>query len=177
MASSECDHDNGPNDGSAASISDLLAPGSVRLELRARGRDEAIRELLRLLERAGGVPDHEEAFRAVMDREALVSTGVGRNVALPHALVVGLTEVQIALGMSSIGVDFAAPDGMPAHVVFLLLFPAQDTTRRIKILAQLSRLLRQKELLQRLMTAHSSDNALAVLREAERALEQGDEDE
>jgi mannitol/fructose-specific phosphotransferase system IIA component (Ntr-type) len=90
-------------------------------------------------------------------------------------LLPGLTEVQIALGMSSIGVDFAAPDGLPAHIVFLLLFPVEETTMRVQILAQLSRLLRQKGLLRQLMEAHSSDNALTVLREAERALGHRDE--
>jgi mannitol/fructose-specific phosphotransferase system IIA component (Ntr-type) len=175
MGSSGCDRANDLNNGSAMSISDLLLPSSIRLELKARDRDDAIRELLRLLGRSGCLRDHDEAFRAVLEREALVPTGVGRNIALPHALLPGLTEVQIALGMSSIGVDFAAPDGLPAHIVFLLLFPVEETTMRVQILAQLSRLLRQKGLLRQLMEAHSSDNALTVLREAERALGHRDE--
>jgi mannitol/fructose-specific phosphotransferase system IIA component (Ntr-type) len=75
----------------------------------------------------------------VLERERTAPTGLGDEVAIPHASVEGLTKPILALGVAPDGIDFDAPDGRPARLVFLLLMPPKAYDREVHILASIAR--------------------------------------
>jgi Kef-type K+ transport system membrane component KefB/mannitol/fructose-specific phosphotransferase system IIA component (Ntr-type) len=81
----------------------------------------------------------EPALIAVLEREMVAPTGLGDEVAIPHAAVEGLTRPVVALGLSQDGIDFDAPDGRTARIVFLLLLPPKAYEREVRVLAGLAR--------------------------------------
>ena len=81
----------------------------------------------------------EPALIAVLEREMVAPTGLGDEVAIPHAAVEGLTRPVVALGLSHEGIDFDAPDGRAARIVFLLLLPPKAYEREVRVLASLAR--------------------------------------
>jgi Kef-type K+ transport system membrane component KefB/mannitol/fructose-specific phosphotransferase system IIA component (Ntr-type) len=117
----------------------LLTPGSFLPHLKAATRAEAIRELAQPAAAAAGL-DPATVAQAVAARERIMSTGIGSEVAVPHARFDALTKPVLVLGHSAAGVDFDAPDGAPARLVFLLLTPREDTAAQIQIMGQIARL-------------------------------------
>lgn len=153
-------------------ITDCLSAGSIRLELKATDRDGAIRELLYQIRDDLTEYSAEDLLTAVLERENKMPTGVGKGVALPHALIPGLNRVYVAVGFSRAGIDFQSPDGEPATMAVLMLFPEEAHERRIRLLAQLSRLLRVEDLRIDLGSAASPGDVVSILKTAERGLDE-----
>jgi len=116
----------------------LLRRGAFVSELHAQTPGEAIEELVRAL--GSLLTGRKRSARdAVLQRELLDSTGVGDEVAIPHAALEGLTRPLLALGRAPKGIDFGAHDGRPARLVFLLLIPPRDNAEEVRILASIAR--------------------------------------
>lgn len=151
-------------------LTDLLAPEAVVLPLRAREKEALIRELVSVLVREAGVTEHlEEVTRSVLEREAVLSTGIGGGVALPHGKSATLDALHVAAGTSPEGVDFAALDGRPVHIVFLLVGPEDDPGAHVRVLSRLGRLLGRAEVRRALLTSRTAPEFVSRLREAEAA--------
>jgi mannitol/fructose-specific phosphotransferase system IIA component (Ntr-type) len=115
----------------------LLRRGAFVSELHARTPPDAIAELVRAL--GSLLTGHKRFARdAVLERELLAATGVGDEVAIPHAAVEGVVRPLLALGRSPAGIDFDAPDGKPARFVFLLLIPPSAYEEEARILASIA---------------------------------------
>ena len=82
-------------------------------------------------------------------------TGIGHGVALPHARLEALTEPVVVIGVSDAGVDFDAPDGEPAHVIFLILTPQRDAGAQLEISADVGRLFSRPDMLERVLRTRS----------------------
>lgn len=143
-------------------IGDLLRPELITLELKAAAKAEVIRELAALMAAAGFLDDVEAYIAAVMEREAIGSTGVGMGVAIPHGKVKAVRAACVAFGKSTPGVDFGGPDG-PAHLIFLIAVPENADNHHLKILAKLSRMLIHEEVRAKLAQATSEEEVLAAL--------------
>ncbi|HEX8792515.1 MAG TPA: cation:proton antiporter [Polyangiaceae bacterium] len=142
----------------------LLRRGAWVERLRATTPAEAIEELAASL--SAQLEDKEtRAARAVLDREATASTGLGDEVAVPHAVIAGLAKPLMALGFSPDGIDFNAPDGQPARVVFLLLMPPRAHDQEVRILAQIARAVIEPAARARLLQAKSLNEVLALVSE------------
>lgn len=101
----------------------------------------------------------------MLERELVAPTGLGDEVAIPHAAVPGLQRPVVALGLSKRGVDFDAPDGRSAKIVFLLLLPPQTYEREVHVLAALARSVFDEPARDALLAAKSSDDAVRCLDE------------
>ncbi len=124
---------NGVDDAAA-----LVRAGAFVPSLVASTSARAIEELGHALR--GAIGDLvEPALIAVLEREMVAATGLGDEVAIPHAAVEGLARPVVALGLSSDGIDFDAPDGRTARIVFLLLLPPKSYEREVRVLASLAR--------------------------------------
>lgn len=152
-------------------IQDLLSTDLICMNLRASTKDEVIRELAGVLDRAGKLNSLEEYIAAVYEREALGSTGVGLGVAIPHGKSAAVREPAVAFGKSAEGVDFQSVDGTPAHLVFMIAVPDSADNEHLRILATLSRMLIHEEFRKALMEAGSPEEILRVIqaKETERA--------
>lgn len=149
-------------------LSDFLVEEALVEELAAEEKDGAIRELVLSLCEAGaiGQPDVEGVIEALMRREQLGSTGIGRGVAVPHACHPALEDLVGVFGHSSKGVEFAALDGEPVHAIFLLLSPASPAGLHLGALALISRLLRNESYCRLLRSTQGRDELTELLRDA-----------
>ncbi len=148
-------------------VSDYIRDDLVLLDLKAKDKAEAIRRLIDLLEQKGVVRDADDFFREVMEREKLGSTAVGHGVALPHARTEKLDDIVVAMGRCKEGIDFGADDGQPVHLIFLIGTPLKEVNRYLKLLAGLSRLLRQAEVREALMSAQKPTEVREALMDAQ----------
>jgi Kef-type K+ transport system membrane component KefB/mannitol/fructose-specific phosphotransferase system IIA component (Ntr-type) len=140
----------------------LLRRGAFVSELHATTPSEAIGELVRAL---GSLLTGKKrrARDAVLERELVAATGLGDEVAIPHAAVEGLDRPLLALGRAPQGIDFDAPDGRPARIVFLLLIPPKAYEEEVRILASIARATFDARAREELAAASGIDEVTRVL--------------
>ena len=141
---------------------ELVRAGAFVPKLAAVNPAKAIEELGQALRGVIGELV-EPALIAVLERELIASTGLGDDVAIPHAAVEGLKDPVLALGLSSDGIDFDAPDGRPARIVFLLLIPPKAYEREVRVLASLVRSVFDQEARSKLLRTTTAEEAIACL--------------
>ncbi len=134
-------------------LKNILDASWVVPNLAATRKAPALDELARTLcSRCQEVPvSHEAVLAALMEREAMGSTGVGDGVAIPHAKIVGLPRLVACFGRAIGAVDFDAIDQQPVRLIFVLLIPQSSEGSHLKALARISRLLKRPALRSRLL--------------------------
>lgn len=130
--------------------------------LRATERFAAIRELAHVASGALGLSP-ERVGEAVCAREHIAPTGLGNRIAVPHARLEGLTRPVVAVGVSETGIDFDAPDGDAAQLIFLIVTPLHDSASQIEILADIARTFRKPETRQQAIRTPSYTEFCALL--------------
>ena len=150
-------------------LTDLLSPERIRIPLQSRSKDELLEELVELITRENRVDDPGDVLRAVREREAVLSTGIGNGVAIPHGKSPAVPELRMAAGLTAEPVDFDALDGQPVRLFFMLVGPESAAGPHIKALSRISRLVRKESVRQRLVSARDAEDFYRALREAEGA--------
>jgi Kef-type K+ transport system membrane component KefB/mannitol/fructose-specific phosphotransferase system IIA component (Ntr-type) len=147
------------------SFRDLLSAKSFIKAMEAPDRRSAINELAASLSPGDGEKEKAlalEIAEAAWARELVSATGLPHQVAIPHARVPGLAKPMVALGFSPHGVDFDAPDGRPAKVVFLIATPKEDKGAQLEVLASIGKTFREPAIVADLLCAASFTEALAL---------------
>lgn len=142
---------------------DYLAEDFILPELHSRTKPEVLLELIQPL--AGRWPDFdlELAKKVLLERERLGSTGIGDKVAIPHGKMDNLENVLVVVGRSSQGVEFDALDKKPCHIFFLVLAPEEVAGLHLRILAHVSRLLKDESFRQAFMQAEEEKGLWELL--------------
>ncbi len=131
-------------------ISDYLDEHLV-LALDVSTRDEALGVLVDALAMFGKLDDRQAFFSAILDREKIVSTGVGMGIAIPHAKLPSFTGFFIAIGIHRQGIEWDALDGGPVRLIFMIGGPDDKQTEYLRILSSLTSTLRDEELRKKLL--------------------------
>jgi mannitol/fructose-specific phosphotransferase system IIA component (Ntr-type) len=150
-----------------ARLADFLNSKAFLPLLQGRTRDEVIHELSATLATVTGL-SRELIAGKVLAREKTMATGIGRKVAIPHARMDGLSSPAIAIGYSKDGIDFDAPDGLPARVILLVLTPKEEFQRQLQILAEVGKLFRSERAVERVLRTQSFVELLALLKSEEK---------
>jgi len=146
-------------------ITDYLTPELVVDELPPAAKDEVLKILSdRVAEVVSGL-SAETVLAVLKEREALGSTGIGGGIAIPHGKLAELKDIVILFARSREGVDFAAVDGQPVQLFFLLLAPESAAGTHLKILARISRMLKNQEFREKLLAAPGAAELHALIRE------------
>jgi mannitol/fructose-specific phosphotransferase system IIA component (Ntr-type) len=148
-------------------LTELLSVERIRIPLLAQTKDELLRELVDICADGNSIEDRDDVLRAVREREAVLSTGIGNGVAIPHGKSAAVDGLRIAAGRSAEPVEFDALDGEPVSLFFLLVGPESAAGPHIKALSRISRLVRRDEVRLRLIGATSPEEFLQALQEAE----------
>ena len=148
-------------------LTDLLTVDRIKIPLEATTKDDLLRELVDVLSNAKRGDDQEEILRAVREREAVLSTGIGHGVAIPHGKSAAVSELRMAAGRVAAPVEFDALDGQPVELLFLLVGPETAAGPHIKALSRISRIVRKDEVRDRLIAARDANEFLRALQEAE----------
>lgn len=149
-------------------LANLLTPDAIKVPLESTDKETLIGELSGLAAAVSGLPDEEERFRhAIMAREAVLSTGIGGGVALPHGKCDVLDEIVLVGGRTAVPVDFDALDAEPVRLVMMLVGPESSASLHVKVLGNISRLFRNRTVRNRLVESTTADEFLATIRDAE----------
>lgn len=148
---------------SGMDISEILSPENITLDLKARTREEAISELMDLLFASGAVSNKEEMVNAALEREKEFSTGIGMQVAIPHAKSRFVNRAAIAFGRND-GVQWPTEDGLDPKMIFLIVVPLEAMNQHLKLLAQISRKIIHREVRQAILKAPTKDSVINVFK-------------
>jgi fructose-specific phosphotransferase system IIA component len=149
------------------SITGLLSPECISLELREKRKKRVIAELTDLLQSAGKVENGKALARKILEREAMASTGIGHGIAIPHCLTNLVDDTVMAFGRGTTGIPFDSADNKPAQLIFLLAGPQMATSEHLKLLSKLSRLLTEQQFRTQLFEAPTAEEVIELFRRAE----------
>jgi mannitol/fructose-specific phosphotransferase system IIA component (Ntr-type) len=152
-------------------IADFVIRDAIVPELTAASKEGVIREMVEHLRTAGGFKtgDPEEVVRAILKRELLGSTGIGRGVAIPHTKHNSVDRLIGTVALSKAGVSFESLDGEPVHVFVLLISPQDRPGDHLRALENVSRSLRDDGFVRALRQATTCDTVWELLQDADQA--------
>ena len=104
-------------------LANLLMERRIKIDLKARSKDDAIIELLELIKHEGVSFDYDEVLQSIKAREEIENTSYGHGFSFPHARTNAVNELYILIGVSPYGLEGKTPDSIPVHVICLLLTP------------------------------------------------------
>jgi PTS system nitrogen regulatory IIA component len=145
-------------------ILDVLSKETICLDLKATDKKGVLDEMAAPVARLTGAAP-QALVKVLMERERLGSTGIGGGIGIPHGKLKNLASLVLGFGLSRSGVDFDSLDGKPAHLFFLMLTPEDSAGLHLRLLARLSRLLKNDEFKSQLMRAKSPEEILAIIQE------------
>lgn len=148
-------------------LSELLSIERIKIPLEAQNKDDLLRELVAVAAEPASGPARDDLLRAVREREAVLSTGIGHGVAIPHGKSSAVGELRMAAGRAAAPVDFDALDGQPVSLFFLLVGPESAAGPHIKALSRISRLVRKDDVRGKLVAARTPREFMDALKEAE----------
>lgn len=145
-------------------IVDALHRETIIVNLESNDKKGILEELVTPVAHISGV-NHEELVKVLLERERLGSTGIGGGIGIPHGKLKGLDSLILGFGLSKKGVDFDSMDSQPTHIFFLLVTPENSTGLHLKLLAQISRLLKKEPFKEKLLNASDSQEVLNIINE------------
>lgn len=148
-------------------IASLLEESFIAVNLVAESKEDA---LVKMVDRLGTSPkvlDLEKVRRAILERERIMSTGVGHGFAIPHAKVDALTDIVAAFATLQQPIDFQALDGQPVRLVFMLVGRETHVGTHLKLLSRVSRLMNNETFRAQLLRAGTPAEVLQLFQEEE----------
>jgi PTS system nitrogen regulatory IIA component len=138
--------------------------------LASSTKEDVLGELTDKLLARHSALDREEVLRALLERELLGSTGIGGGIAIPHAKLLHGGDPIIVFGRSRQGISYDALDGKPVNLFFLLIADTNSFDLYLKLLAGISRLLKDRALRSRLLEASDADALYDIIQEQDNRL-------
>jgi fructose-specific phosphotransferase system IIA component len=138
------------------------------MDLQAVKKEDAINEIVSCLSACGKVKDKEKFIGDILERESLGSTGIGKNIAIPHSRTGAVEGFVIGFGRSRDGIDFKSLDGEKVNLVFLMGTSLQELNLYLRLLAELSRLLMENTFRRELLAAKSAEEIIDTFKKFEK---------
>ncbi|MGB9835858.1 MAG: PTS sugar transporter subunit IIA [Candidatus Saccharicenans sp.] len=149
-------------------LSNIIRDKSILLGMKAREKQQALEEMVRFLKQNKILANEKEVVEKLNQREALGSTALGDEIAIPHCKVKNVKNPILLVGISPSGVEFSAPDGKPVKVFFLLITSPEDPSLNLQILALIAQLVKKSpRLKEQLLQAGSAQEVLDIIKELE----------
>lgn len=158
-------------------IRDLLKEDSIILNEHSQTKLEAIEKLVTRHYQCGHINDSKKYQKAILAREELSSTGVGQMIAIPHAQDDSVNYPSLVAMVDKNGVDFQSLDGLPAKLFFMIAVPKDGGTQHLEILAQLSQILMDDQVIKNLLNSQTPQQFIQILSgemEQEKTIEEND---
>lgn len=151
-------------------IGDYFSSHDIIPDLASTTKEGVLEELTeKLVESHDGI-DRDEVLGVLLERELLGSTGIGGGIAIPHAKLRHVGDPIVVFGRSSAGIAYDALDGKPVNLFFLLVADTNSVDRYLKLLARISRLLKDRALRGRLMEETRVDTLYELIHEQDTML-------
>ena len=143
-------------------ICEILNKDSIVANLESTNKNGVIKELSQAIAKTTNAKPDDIAT-VLMERETLGSTGIGGGIAIPHGKLNAVDSVTVGFGLSREGVEYDSLDNRLVHIFFLLLTPENSTGDHLKVLAQISKLLKKTQFKEGLRTARSVDEIYDII--------------
>ena len=144
-------------------LSDILNKVSIKLNASIENKDELLSDLVNLAGISGNISDLEKALSDVITREDIMSTGVGKGIAIPHAKTTAISKTVAALITLNNYVDYDSLDKKPVNISFLLLSEPVNIGNHLRLLSQISKLLNNESLRDRILESKSEEEVLDII--------------
>jgi PTS system fructose-specific IIC component/PTS system nitrogen regulatory IIA component len=142
---------------------DVFPPELIKVDLEAEDKEEAFEELVDYFCQAEKSSAREEILAALREREAKMSTGIHKGIAIPHGRTNAVDAVRGVLGISRKGVDYDALDGEPVYLMFMIIAPQKDSEKHLRILKRLAELLENPQFYMDLQSQKDAQGAYKVI--------------
>jgi nitrogen PTS system EIIA component len=143
----------------------------INAYLSAQSKDEALVELINTIIRGGLKLSGPYVLDVLKRREGLGSTGIGDGIAIPHGKISDLNNIVVAFGRSKNGIVYDSLDGKPVHLFFMLLAPDNSAGQHLKILAKITKMLKDDNFRRNLLKAETPDDLYSIIIERENVCE------
>ena len=145
-------------------ILDVMPKEAILDDLKSQNKKGLLEELVVPLVSSTGL-NSDDLVRVLMERERLGSTGIGGGIGIPHGKIKDLKSLVLGFGLSRKGIDFESIDGKPTHIFFVLITPEDSTGLHLKLLARISRILKNDHFKERLLHAVDRDELYEIIKE------------
>jgi fructose-specific phosphotransferase system IIA component len=148
-------------------ISDILTEDLVVAGLKGSSKNDIIDAMVDLVALSPKVVDKEKVRSAILERERIMSTGVGNGFAIPHGKTDAVAEIVAAFAVTEEEIDYDSLDEKPVRLVFLLVGKDNLVGPHIKLLSRISRLMNKEEFRKRLLLVTSPKEIIDLFRQEE----------
>jgi len=143
-------------------ILDFIDPKNIITELKATDKKGVLEELTLPVADITQI-EHKELVRVLIEREHLGSTGIGNGIRIPHGKLKNLSSLILGVGISRKGVNFDAMDKKPTHIFFLLLTPDNSTDLHLKLLARISKILKEESFKDKILVSADKEEVIRLI--------------
>jgi len=148
-------------------LTDLITEKTIIAEFKSKNKTDIINELIDLFKDDPRVTNLEKIRETVLEREKIMSTGVGKNFAIPHGKTDAVSEVICAFGRSTHPIEYKSLDDQPVHLVFLIVGQDSQVSTHIKLLSRISRMMTNDDFRTKLIGAKATEEILAMFKTEE----------
>ncbi len=146
---------------------ELLKQEFVIADLKGGKKEDVISEMIDLFKNDSRVNDLDKVRECVLEREKIMSTGVGKGFAIPHGKTNSINDILAAFGKTKREIEYESLDGNPVHLVFLLVGKDNLVSTHIKLLSRISRMMNKDEFRNQLLEANTSEEIIELFKKEE----------
>jgi PTS system fructose-specific IIC component/PTS system nitrogen regulatory IIA component len=150
-------------------LQDVLLPDFIKVDMEAEDKDEAFKELVDHFCLASKLNVHDEILGAITAREAKMSTGIQKGIAIPHGKTNAVDSVRGMLGISRKGIQYDALDGEPVYLLFMIISPIEDSESYLRLLKHLTALMENPQFQVELQVQGDSQSAHKTIKKFEKS--------
>ena len=148
-------------------IIDYMDENLISLNLTSKNKEDLLKEVTNLISHSEKIKDSKEILDALQKREQVGSTGIGKGVAIPHAKTEAVESLTIAFGITKDMIDYKSLDNEKVNMFFIFASPFKDSQIYLKVLARISRLIRDEEFRKKIYLCKNAKEIIEVIREEE----------
>ena len=151
-------------------LQDVLLPEFIKVDMEAEDKDEAFEELVAYYCQADKSGAHDQILDAIVKREAKMSTGIHKGIAVPHGKTTAVDSLHGVLGISRKGVQYDSLDGEPVYLLFMIISPMEDSEKHLRLLKHLAELMEIPQFQTELQAQKDPQSAFKIIRKFEEML-------
>ena len=148
-------------------LKDILSNDLIIIPLKSLKKEEVIKEMVDYLYQHKKIENRDRILKAILDREKVMSTGVGDRVAIPHGKAEGIDDIIALFGITEHDIDFHSIDNKPVRLIFMLVGPPDKTGPHLKALSRISRLMHKGEFRDRLLNSYTPKEVMNIIEKEE----------
>ena len=152
-------------------VSKFLKIDNIVPELTALNKTDVLKELAEIVTSNSSTLNYQKTLETLQQREDLCSTAMDEGVAIPHGKLHGISDIIIAFGKSTKGIDFDSLDNKPTSFFIMLLSPENSSKKHIQALAKISNIFKNKEFRDSILNSDTAEDILELITEEDESEE------